>query len=176
MVDIGDEQISLHLQHTPSNATYALTTSAKNILKVIGNFLNDKVITDVLVTGDFTMLSDESTDEGESLWMSVYVRFVDAQTHKPVEHFLGMVQLTTSKKAANLHDVMGLLASKGLDNTLIRFCGMDGTNAMSGERKGLQHRICHTSPHSIYGNCNNHWLALCLKHMIPRYHTLVELD
>ena len=97
LVDIGDEQISLHLQHALSNATYASTTSAENFLKVIGNFLNDKVIADVLVARDFTVLSDESTDEGESSWMSVYVHFVDAQTHKTVERFLGMVQLTTKK-------------------------------------------------------------------------------
>ena len=126
-----------------------------------------------MVAGDFTVLSDECTDEGESSQMSVYVRFVDAQTHKPAERFLGMVRLTTFKEAANLH---GLLASKGLDSTLIRFCGMDRTNAISSERKGLQRRIRHTSPHSIYINCNNHRLALCLKHMISRYHTLVELD
>lgn len=52
-VDIGDEQISLHLQHAPSNATYASTKSAENFLKVIGNFLNDRVITDVLLAGGF---------------------------------------------------------------------------------------------------------------------------
>ena len=51
-----------------------------------------------------------------------------------------MVRLTASKKATDLNDVvMRLLASKGLDSTLIRFCGMDGTNAISGQRKGLQH-------------------------------------
>ena len=130
-----------------------------------------------MVARDFTVLSDESTDEGESSRMPVYVHFADAHTHKLVEHFLGMVQLTTSKKAADLHDViMSLLASKGLDSTLIHFCGMDGTNAMSDKRKGLQHRTHHISPHSIYINCNNYRLALCLNHMIPRYHTLVKFN
>ena len=58
-------------------------------MKVIGKFLNDKITTVVLVARDFTLLSDESTDERESLRMFVYVRFVDAQTRKPVERFLG---------------------------------------------------------------------------------------
>ena len=62
----------------------------------------------------------------------------------PIECFLGMVWLTASKKATDLNVVMRLLASKGLDSTLIRFCGMDGTNAISGQRKGLQHWIHHT--------------------------------
>ena len=86
-----NEQIPLDLQHAPSNATYALTTSAENFLKVNDNFLNDKVIADILVAGYFTVLSNESTDEGESSRMFVYVGFVDSQTHKPVERFLGMV-------------------------------------------------------------------------------------
>ena len=66
---------------------------------------------------------------------------------------------------------MGLLASKGLDSTLICFCGMDGTNAVSGQRKGLQCRILHTSPHSVYINCNNHWLALSQAHDTKVSHT-----
>ena len=37
---------------------------------------------------------------------------------------------------------------KGLDSSLIRFSGLDGTNAMSGERKGLQWLIRHTSPYA----------------------------
>ena len=101
LVDIGDQQISLHLQQAPFNKTYASIMSAENFLKVNGNFLNDKIITDILEAGEFTVLSNESTDEGESSRKSVYVRFVDAQTYKPIEHFLGMVPLTTYKKAAD---------------------------------------------------------------------------
>ena len=67
--------------------------------KVIGNFLNEKVIADVLVAWDFTVILDKSKDEGECSWMSVFVRFVDAQNHKPVKCFLGMVRLTASKKS-----------------------------------------------------------------------------
>ena len=77
-----------------------------------------------------------------------------------------MVRLTASKKATDLNDViMRLLASKGLDSTLICFCGMDGTNAISGQRK--RPTALKPSYHSVYINCNNHQLALCLKHMIP---------
>ena len=68
------------------------TTSAENVLKVIGKFLNGKVTTVVLIARDFTVLSDESIDKGESLRISVYVRFVDAQTYKPAERFLGIVR------------------------------------------------------------------------------------
>lgn len=81
-----------------------------------------------LVARDFAVLSDESTGEGERSQMSVFVHFVDAQTHKPVECFQGMVRLTTSKKTANFifdNIIMGLLGSKGLGSTLICFCRMN---------------------------------------------------
>ena len=56
-------------------------------MKVVYNFLNDKIITDVLVAGDFAVLCDESTDEGECSWISVFVHFVVTQIHKAVELF-----------------------------------------------------------------------------------------
>ena len=85
------------------------------------------------------MLSDGSADEGERSRMSIFVRFIGAKTFKSVERFLGMVRITISKKAADLHDaIMCLLASKALCSTLIRFYGMDGTNALGGERPKSQ--------------------------------------
>ena len=71
---------------------------------------------------------------------------------------------------------MKLLEAKGLDSSLIHFSVLDGTNAMSGERKGLQQLIQHTSPYAQYLNCRNHRLALCLVHLIPKYQKLTELD
>ena len=108
--------------------------------------------------------------------MSIFVHFVDAFDKKP-QRFLGIVKLTTSKKPVDLHEIIiKHLESKNLDSSCIRFSGLDGTNAMSGEQKGLQRLIRHTAPHSQYLNCRNHRLALCLVHLIRRYRKLLELD
>ena len=146
-------------------------------MKAVGDFLSDQIITDLIAAGDFTILADESTDEADYSQMSVFVRFVDAFDNKAVERFSGIVKLTTSKKAVDLHEIiMKGLESKNLDSSCIRFSGLDGTNAMSGEEKGLQRLIRHTAPHSQYLNCRNHILALCLVNLIPRYRKLLELD
>ena len=47
---------------------------------------------------------------------------------------------------------------------------------MSGKRKGLQRRIPHLAPYSIYLNCSNHRLALSLVHLIKKYDILLSLD
>ena len=92
--------------------------------------------------------------------MSIFVRFIDACDNKLVGRFLGIVKLTTSKKAVDLHEIMiKHPESKNLDSLCIRFSGLDVTNAMSGEQKGLQRLIRHTAPHSQYLNCRNHRLS-----------------
>ena len=47
---------------------------------------------------------------------------------------------------------------------------------MSGEISGLQRRICHISPHSMYVNCRYHRLALRFKHLIDQFSRLAKLD
>ena len=175
--DIGVEDIKLHTENAPQNAIYTSTTSAKQFLKVIGDYLNEQLVTDVLAAGEFSVLADESTNEGDRSQMAVFIRFVNVTSHKVQERFLGVVKLAKSKKAEDLHDIiMKLLEAKGLDSSLIRFSGLDGTNAMSGERKGLQRLIRHTSPYAQYLNYKNHRLALRLVHLIPKYQKLTELD
>ena len=88
-----------------------------------------------------------------------------------------MVKLSTLKKAIDLHvTIMELLNSKGINNSQIRFTGLDGTNAMSGEHKGLQRLIRHDSPHSLYLNCRNHCLEIYLVQLLKYYPKLGELD
>ena len=52
-----------------------------------------------------------------------------------------------------------MFVEKNINKSLIRFSGLDGKNAMSGEKKGLQRRIRHVSPYALYLNCRNHRLA-----------------
>ena len=47
---------------------------------------------------------------------------------------------------------------------------------MSGKHKGLQRLIRHDSPHSLYLNCHNHDLTLCLVHLLKYYTKLSKLD
>ena len=131
---------------------------------------------DVLAAGEFSVLTEKSTDEGHRSQMAVFIRFVNVTSHKVQERFLGVVKLAKSKKAEDFHIIMKLLEAKGLDSSLIRFSGLDGTNAMSGKRKALQLLIRHASLYAQYLNFKNHRLALCLVHLIPKYQKLTELD
>lgn len=41
---------------------------------------------------------------------------------------------------------------------------------------GLQRRICHLSPHSLYIHCRNHRVALCFAHLLKLNPTMVEVN
>ena len=127
-----DPDLSAHILSATKNATYCTANSVEEFFKLIGDFLHDQNITDLQLSGDSTLLADESTGEGDRSQLSVFPRYVDVSSNLPVEKFLGMVKLSTLKKAIDLHiTIMELLNSKGINNSQIRFTGLDGTNAMT---------------------------------------------
>ena len=151
LANLGVDDILQHINNSPKNCIYISTFSAEQFLKAVGDFLSGQTRTDLIAAGNVMILADESTDEADRLQMSIFVRFVDAFDKKSVERFLGIVELTTSRKAADLQEViLRHLESKNLDSLCIRFSGLDGTNAMSGEQIGLQRLVRHTVPHSQY--------------------------
>ena len=75
-------------------------------MKAIGDFLSNQIITDLIADGDFKILADKSTDETVLFQISIFVHFTDAFDNNPTERFLSIVKLTTSKKAANLHEII----------------------------------------------------------------------
>ena len=74
-------------------------------------------------------------------------------------------------------ELESMFLEKSINKTKIRFSGSDGTNAMSGERKGLQRGIRHIlPPFANYMNCCDHRLTLCPVHLLKMYHELESLD
>ena len=69
-----------------------------------------------------------------------------------------------------------MFIDKNINKTCIWFSGLDDTNVMSGEKKGMQRCIRHVSPYALYMNCRNHDLALCLVHLLKQYNEVESLD
>ena len=96
--DIGDEAIKLHIENAPQNAIYTSTTSAEQFLKATGDYLNEQLVTDVLAAGEFFVLADESTDEGDRSQMAVFIRFVLLLHTKFKKGFWGWLNLLSLKR------------------------------------------------------------------------------
>ena len=65
-----------------------------------------------------------------------------------------------------MDDIQMFFTAKSLRIDTILCSVLDGTNSMSGGKNGLQRRIRYYPPFSIYINCRNHRLALCLPHLM----------
>ena len=87
-----------------------------------------------------------------------------------------MLVTPSHPKCVLLDKLVKILKEQEKDLQKTRFCCLDGTNSMLGEISGLQRRICHTSPHSIYVNCRCHGVALCFKHLTDQFSWLAKLD
>ena len=106
LANLGVDNIFQHTNNAPKNSTYISTFSAEQFMKAIGDFLSTQIITDVIADGDFKILANESTDEADLFQILIFVRFTDAFDSNPIERFLSIVKLTTSKKAANFHEII----------------------------------------------------------------------
>ena len=122
-------------------------------------------------------MADETTDMADRAELSIFIRYVDSDSHEVKEEFLGLVEVVGSKGTETLFKLIcEVLQDKGVYINQMRFNGFDGTNTMSGEISGLQRRLRHLVPHSKYINCRNHRLALVFVHLLPKYKTLMDVD
>ena len=177
MKDLGDANLEKHFRDMGKNATYLSTTSVDEFVCIISDFIEKKFLSNVLLSEDFALLTDESTDEAGRAQMSVFVQYMDMSTNSPKEEFLCICKLGTSKAyAALMKELEQMFEEKHIAKENIRFSGLDGTNAMSSQQKALQRHIQHVSPFALYLNCRNHWLALCLFHLMKEYKDLGSID
>ena len=68
------------------------------------------------------------------------------------------------------------MPERGIDISRTRFVCFDGTNAMSGEKTGVQRRYRCEAPFSIFIYFRCHRLALCFKHLVNKFPWLSGTD
>ena len=172
--DIVEPGIKYHLRNAPQNSTYTSTFAVEEFLKLIGDHLASILLRDLNTSMDFTILADESTDDGDRRRLAIFVRIIGSD-HRPIEHFLEITLIAISKTAAAIMDIISkFLISKEIQPSYIRFCGLDGTNCMSSERCGLQRLIKHSSIISIAVITGLHCaLFIYLKNFPHSYHLIL---
>ena len=174
--NLGDEDLIKHFQTMDKNATYLSEFTVDEFVQICSDCIENIFLNNIVFAREFAILTDESTNEAGRAQLAIFVRYVDSIIPEPKEEFVCIRMLSTAETSeAVMAEIESMFLEKGIDKTKIHFSGLDGTNAMSGERKGLQRRIRHVSPSAIYTNCRNHHLALCLVHLLKTYRKLESL-
>nr|XP_022338341.1 E3 SUMO-protein ligase KIAA1586-like isoform X3 [Crassostrea virginica] len=171
--ELGMTQITDHLEINP-NLKYTSHASVQEIVASISLTIEQETLEAVREATWYSLLADESSDEGNREQFAVIVRFVQNGIVK--EAFLGLIHLHKTDAESLMMAIETFLLAKGVDITKAIFVGFDGCNTMSGVNSGLQRRFRNKVPHQIYINCRNHKLALCVKHLIKEFPILEQLD
>ena len=141
---IGDVLQFLQNQNCPNvlnfmashpSVTYTSSTSVKDIVLSINNFLEQKLLETIRKSPYLALLADESTDEANRTQFAVLIRCLD--TDKTIkDHFLGMVNVKKTDAESLMGEMERFLISKEVDISKIMFVGFDGCNTMSGVNTG----------------------------------------
>lgn len=131
--ELGMTQITDHLEINP-NLKYTSHASVQEIVASISLTIEQETLEAVREATWYSLLADESSDEGNREQFAVIVRFVQNGIVK--EAFLGLIHLQKTDAESLMMAIETFLLAKGVDITKAIFVGFDGCNTMSGVNSG----------------------------------------
>ena len=149
-----------HLDTAPRNANYSSHVAISEYLDAISLWVQQGILRSLKEAAFYSILADESTDIATIEELSICFRWVDS-SGSPVEHFLGLVSLSTCDAASMFAALKAFLADSDIDAGKLRGQGYDGAAAFSGTKNGVQMRICTLAPRALFVHCRAHVLQLC---------------
>ena len=160
-VNAGDSVLKKHLETAGNNATYISKTTQNEIIDIIGNLIQQKVLEKVKKAKIFAVLADETTDCSGREQLSLCLRFTENNMIR--EEFLQFLTVEDITGRGLGDTILELLKSYDLspEENLVGQ-GYDGAAAMSGCIKGAQTIIRETCKYAAYVHCSSHCLNLCL--------------
>lgn len=124
-----------------------------SLSKFAVNSLKRKFLFNLVSAGEFAIQTDESTDEAGRSQLATHLCYIDSITYNPIEEYVSIRKLATAKMSkAIVTELETMFHEKNMDKKTC-FFGLDGTNAMSNKKKGLQRCIIHVSPFAVFMNC-----------------------
>ncbi|XP_021725924.1 zinc finger MYM-type protein 1-like [Chenopodium quinoa] len=156
------EEVRQHtLEKAPKNCQMISPSIQKDIINCCAKETTRCIIEEV---GDdyFAILADESSDVSQKEQLALVLRFVNRDSGKVMERFLGIVHVGNTTALTLKDAIMSLLVEHSLSPSMIRGQGYDGASNMKGEINGLKTLIMNDTPSAYYVHCFAHQLQLTL--------------
>ena len=131
---LGVKDLEKHISQA-SKVKYLSSSSVTQMVNVLSDYLERMLLKDLNEVGQYSLLSDESSDRAHRSQMSVMARF-SRGTEKVATHFLGFVQLERGTAEAIMEALSTFLLDKNISMQDLLFMAFDGCNTMSGVQKG----------------------------------------
>ena len=170
-IENGNEQLKMHKEKVPSNATYLSKITTAELLESISHVLEQTLLEQLKSSTYFSIMADETTDIASMEELSICCRWLFRG--EPVEHYLGIVHAHEVNAEAITRYLLQFLNERGLSLDKLRGLGFDGASTMSGARTGVQVRLRVHSPSALYVHCRCYQLQLAAIHA-SREHNEVQ--
>lgn len=164
LIGQSNNQLMCHLNApVAKNATYVSPMIQNELIGIVGDMIQRKLVEDIVASEYFSILADEVTSHNKEQ-LSLCIRFVDTQTCTIREEFLTFLPLVRTTGEVIAHTILNALSDLGLQKENMRGQGYDGAAAMSSSRCGVQGRIRKEAPLAFYTHCFSHSLNLVIVH------------
>ena len=152
--------IKQYLESAPMNARYDSSDSCDGFLLSLNQFLQNLSDKELQLAVDIVVFPDEATSLARKEMM-VYLQATYKKKRNLLNWRLVKLKSVLSTNLKFLSKKMKeILSERNVGIVKTRFVCFEGTNAMSGEKNGVQRRYHNCAPYSIYVNCCCHRLAL----------------
>ncbi|XP_057291325.1 52 kDa repressor of the inhibitor of the protein kinase-like [Hydractinia symbiolongicarpus] len=156
----GDTILAEHLKNSPKNATYISKTTQNELISCCGEFILDKLVSEIKNNVFYSILADEASDSSHKEQMSLVLRFVD-DSFNIREEFIQFIHCDEGLSGKDLQSVLcKCLEHLKLNIKDCRGQAYDGAGAVAGYKNGLSARILSLNRKAIYVHCNSHRLNL----------------
>jgi hypothetical protein len=133
VANLGVDDLLTHVMTAPPNATYLSSTSVTELVEIISETIEVKLLESLRNAHQFTLLADESTDEAGREQFAIYARW---DTTESKDTYLGIIHVTKTNSANLTAEIQSFFQAKGVSLTGLRFMAFDGANTMSGVNTG----------------------------------------
>lgn len=153
-------------EKTPNSAQYTSPPYQNALLEAAAKVARETLVKEVKRSGNFSIISDGTTDIRLKEQMTLCLRFVDTASVIQ-ERYLDIIDIHKYDARSITTGILSMLQRHGLDKTKCVAQCYDTTNVMSGESGGVQNFMREECGNSCpYVHCYAHRLQLVLSHTI----------
>lgn len=162
-VSSGDTVLRDHLDKAPATAKYTSPDVQNQVIAVLGDHIQSKILTNIRRAKFFSIVADEVTDCSNKEQLSLVLRYVHPDTLQIREDLIQFVECDTGITGRALADKMtATISALGLNLQNMRGQGYDGAGNMSGKTNGAAAIISSSYPLALYLHCASHSLNLAV--------------
>ena len=122
------------------NATYQSLDSCNPFLLSLNTYFKELINERACHAQDIVLFADEVTSAARKEMIGIYISYFNENSKSFCLDFLMLQSISSTKSEVIVVKIKEVLSEQGTDISRTQFVCFDGTNAMSGEKTGVQRR------------------------------------